>query len=109
MRKTHLMPGALAVGLMLLGVALQVSARAPDNTVEGTVMRAGDSRLALMLSSSDEIRLFVVAPDAAISRDGKKVTLEEVTVGDFAFVIGKPHEETPIATTIVALTPLSRP
>ena len=70
-----------------------------------TVVRAGEAKLMLMLSSSGAVHRFAVASDATISRDGKYVKLEEVSLGDFAMVSIKEPEVAPVVTVIVALSP----
>lgn len=94
----------LAISFILLGMSLRAAPPPNEEKVEGTVIRAGDAKLALVESSSGSIHRFDVAPDALISRNGKNAKLEDVVFGDFALVSVKDNEYAPIATVIVAIS-----
>lgn len=93
----------LASSLMLFAMSLRAAPPPNEEKVEGTVIRVGDAKLVLVESSSGSIRRFDVAQDASISRNSKNAKLEDIAFGDFALVFVKDHEETPIATVIVAI------
>lgn len=93
----------LASSFILFGMCLRAGPPPNKATVEGTVIRAGGAKLALVESFSGTIHRFDVATDASISRNGKNAKLEDITFGDFAFVSVKDHEDAPIATVIVAI------
>ncbi len=95
----------LASSFILLGMSFGAAAPPNEETVKGTVVRAGDAMLTLVASSSGTIHKFDVAADATISRDGRNAKLEEVALGDFALVSVKDHGDAPIATIIVAISP----
>ena len=95
----------LAIGFILVGMSLGAAAPPNEETIKGTVVRAGDAKLTLVASSSGTIQKFDVAADATISRDGRNVKLEDVAFGDFALVSVKDHGDAPIATVIVAISP----
>lgn len=95
----------LITSLVVMGMSLQADPGIREATVEGTVIRAGDAKLTLVASASNDIVRFEVASDAIISRDGKNVKLEEVAFGDFALVSAKDAEDVRIATVIAAVSP----
>ena len=95
----------LAICFVCLGMNLWAGPVQKEETVEGTVLRAGHAKLTLMASSNGSIQRFAVAADAIISRDSSYVKLEEVRYGDFALVSVKKTEDAPIATVIVAVSP----
>lgn len=95
----------LVISFVCLGMNLSAGPVQKEETVEGTVIRAGNAKLTLMASSNGSIQRFFVAADAIISRDSSYVNLEEVRYGDFALVSVKKNEDAPVATVIVALSP----
>ena len=96
----------LAISFILFGMSLQANPFVKEETVQGTVLRAGDAKLTLMASPDGAIQRFAVASDAIISRDGSYTKLEDVHYGDFALVSVKKSEDALIATVIVAISPL---
>lgn len=84
---------------------MQLSPIMKEETVEGTVIRAGEAKLTLMASSNGAIHKFVVASDATITRDGRNAKLDEIAFREFALLSVKDNEDVRIATVIVALSP----
>jgi hypothetical protein len=106
MRRYHFSITALLVTCFaLIGMSLQASPPPKEESIDGTVLRAGNSSLTLMAASTSAIHKFAVASDAVITRDGSNAKLEEVRYGDFALVSVKKNENDPVATVIVALSP----
>lgn len=98
----------LATGFLVWGINSRADFLVKEDTVQGTVIRVGDSKLTLVESSSNAIERFKVASDASISRDGRNVKLEEIAFGDFALVAAKSNDNARIATVIVAVSPFKR-
>ena len=102
----------LTTGFILLGMSLPAAPGLREKTVEGTVIRAGDAKLTLLVSAFNTIQKFAVASDAAIIRDGRTAKLEDVAFGDLAsvsvkdrLVSVKDNEDVSITTVIAAVSP----
>ena len=105
----------LATGVIFFGMSLLAAPGLNEVTVEGTVIRAGNAKLTLLVSASNTLQKFAVASDATISRDGRTAKLEDVAFGDFALisvkdslVSVKDNEDLRIATVIAAVSPFKR-
>lgn len=70
----------------------------------GRVMMVGDGWLTVRGEFADEMR-FPVADDATVTRDGRRVALEEVRRGDLASVWTELRDERVVATTVHAKSP----
>ena len=115
MTRLRFLLALLATGVILFGMSLLAAPGLTEVTVEGTVIRAGDAKLTLLVSASNTIQKFAVASDATISRDGRTAKLEDVAFGDFALisvkdslVSVKDNEDLHIATVIAAVSPFKR-
>lgn len=110
---------ALVTGFVVLGMSLQAVPGLVETTVEGTVVRAGDTKLTLLPTATGVLERFAVASDATITRNGRNVKLEDIVFGDFALVSVKENpapsqdqekdtEVLRVATVIVAVSPFKR-
>lgn len=104
----------LVTGFIVLGMNLQAVPGLLEKTIEGTVVRAGDSKLTLLPTATGVLERFAVASDATITRNGQNVKLEDIVFGDFALVSVKENpsdkddEVLRVATVIVAVSPFKR-
>lgn len=98
------------VGLALIGCvvllwgagAFEADAVTADNHYEGTVISAGDSTLMIQSVPDNDTFTFRVEPNAQITKDGQRVSLEKVTSGDSVTVVFTTGKNESIATSIAA-------
>lgn len=101
---------ARAVCVLLIGYLATVpsAGMVPDaqfagpTYYDGTILTARESVLMLQMAPDYDALLFRVARDAQITRDGEKVSLEELQSGDLATLTAERGDSELLATHIAA-------
>jgi len=93
-----------AFAVLALSGFLAIQALAGD-TVRGKINSAGSGKISVN-DDSGTARSIDVAASAKITQDGKKVTLEELTVGASVAVVTEKQGDKTVAVMITAESPL---
>lgn len=108
MPRTHNWLILVAVGVVLMGADAAAWAAPHSETIQGTVLTAGNAQLTLRRFDSPSVVRLTVASEALISRDGRHVPLEQILREDFAVVTVSGSESSPVAIVIVAISPFKQ-
>lgn len=101
---TILIAGTLGTMMLLYGGAFEADA-VTDGQTHGTVISVITPTLMIETAPDYDTMSFRVESTTKISKDGRKVGLEEVVSGDSVIIVSKTKDDERIATTVLAKTP----
>jgi acyl CoA:acetate/3-ketoacid CoA transferase alpha subunit len=95
----------LSIGVATVMAIAPVAAAA--DTLEGTVISAGEGTVVMQDQDGKTMHEIGVAPEALITRDGEEARLENLVIGDLATITTEKRDTLP--TVVVAIHAKSSP